>query len=112
MKPLKPIYTGTTYELKITYEDAAQAPIDITGATATLVIRRSAFAPILVTVAAVIKPLEGGIVFTVDPSETVTILDDDRETEKFLLGAALTLADGSVINLFQTSIDINLSILS
>ena len=111
MRPLSTIYTNITHPLTLIYSDTEEAPIDITGATAELVIRRSAFSTPVITKSAVINGASGTIMFTILPSDTQDILGE-RESEKFMCGAVLTLTDGSTVNLFQSNVTIQYNIVT
>lgn len=105
MKPLQKIYTNSTYPLKLVYKDAFDVPIDITGASAKLAIRRTLFSAAVIYKSAVITGPSGEITFTITPEDTATVLKD-ADSEKFLVGAVLTLADGNIVTLFQTTVDV------
>jgi hypothetical protein len=105
MKPLSNLYTNSHYPLELIYEDENGAPIDITGATATLVIRKTSTSPISITKEATITGLEGKVSFSITPDDTAGILTD-RDSEKYLCGVVITFADGKILVLLQTSITI------
>ena len=103
---LKSIVTNTTRKFIFKYKDSNNAPIDITGATGVLVVKKSkrTTQPLL-TVDAVIEGAEGIITFDITPILTKDI-ELKGSCEKFLIGAVLTLADESVISLLQGDIEI------
>lgn len=82
------------YTLKLVYKDAEGFPIDITGASAKFVLRRSMYSPIVVNRAADIVGNTGEISVTLVPADTASLLDDVIE-EQFVYGVELTLADGT-----------------
>lgn len=111
MKPLSKIYTHSTYPLTLLYKDSADAAIDITGASAKLVLRRSAYtAPVLEKDAVITGPL-GKIDFTINPSDTTDTLDE-RDSETFQVGAKLILSTGEEVTLLQTSVEMHRNIVT
>jgi len=80
------------YTLKLVYKDADGFPIDLTGASAKFVLRRSMYSPIVVNQEAVITGTTGEIAITLPPAATATLLDNVIE-EQFVYGVELTQAD-------------------
>lgn len=111
MKPLKDILTSTTHTLKLTYTDDADAPIDITGASAKLVLKRSVHAAEVIAVDATIDALNGGIEFKIPATATADVLGE-HDSEKFIVGAVLTLASAEKIPLFQTTVNVVASVVA
>jgi len=107
MKSLSKIYTNTNYPLVITYRDTNSAPIDITGATAVFVVRRTLQSTPVINVAGTIDGANGKITFDVTPEDTAGVLSDS-DSEKFICGCVLDLT-GEKIHLFQTTIYIERS---
>ena len=81
------------YILKLVYKDGDGFPVDLSGASALFVLRRSMYSPILIERAADIKGSTGEISLTLVPEDTSGILDDVLE-ETFIYGVQLTQADG------------------
>jgi hypothetical protein len=104
MSPLNKIYTHTDYPLVLIYKDAQGAVINLAGASAEFMISRTVYSTPVITVAATINGPEGKITFGITPTDTALVLDD-KDSEKFICGAVLTL-DGARIPLFQTTVDI------
>lgn len=102
MTELEPLILGTTYTVDLQYTDSNDAPIDLTGATATLQIKKHMVSQALVDVSATITEAEGRIEFKITPTES-DALTLQRAEEEFLIGAVLTL-DGDVINLLQSTL--------
>ena len=105
MKPLSKIYTNTHYPISIIYKDTDGAPINVAGSSATFALRRSLFSDPVISTNATIDGVNGGITFNVDPTHTANLLGE-KDSEKFLCGAVLTLANGTKVNLFQTTVDV------
>ncbi|AYA64323.1 hypothetical protein [Alteromonas sp. RKMC-009] len=104
MKPLKTLYTDSHYQLRLVYTDADGTPVDITGATATMVLRNTIESAALVTTSATIDGPTGTIEFTIPPEDTSTLIDAKRPERKLLAGAMLYLPDDLSIPLFNTTV--------
>lgn len=92
------ITADNNYTLKLVYKDEAGWPIDITGATAEFVMRRSMYSPELIRKQASINGTEGKVVFELEPTDTGLLLDNTNE-EKFIYAAQLEMADGKKVTL-------------
>lgn len=90
------IKAGKNYTLKLVYKDCDGFVVNITGASAKLVMRKSMYSDLLVSVDAMIDGPTGEIVFEVEPSHTLNILGDNIE-DKLLYEANLTLQNGKEI---------------
>ena len=108
MTNLEPLILGTTYTLDLLYTDANDAPIDLTGATAQLQIKKHIVGTTLVDVAATITPDQGRIEFKITPTQSQA-LSLQRTEEEFLIGAVLNMGE-DVINLIQTTIPVKQNI--
>ncbi len=91
------IKTGTTYELKFIYNDVDGIPINITGASARMQLRRSTHSPVSAEPSSVINGEAGEITFKFLPEDTTSILKNNAEAETFLFDVLLTLTNGDVI---------------
>jgi hypothetical protein len=95
------IKTGTTYELKFIYNDVDGVPIDITGASARMQLRRSAYSPVSVEPTPTLNGVAGEVIFKFSPEDTASVLKNNSEAETFLFDALLTLTNGDVILLAE-----------
>lgn len=86
------------YILKLVYKDSDGFPVNLSGATAKFVLRRSMYSPVLITRDATINGASGEITVTVVPADTANILDNVLE-ETFIYGVQLTQADGTKTNI-------------
>lgn len=86
------------YILKLVYKDGDGFPIDLTGASAVFVLRRSMYSPVVIHKDAGINAEEGEIIFTILPEETADLLNDDIE-ETFIYGVQLTQVNGLKTNI-------------
>lgn len=87
------IKAGKNYTLKLVYKDCDGFIVDITGASARIMMRRSMASDALVDVSANIDGPAGEIVFEFEPSDTANVLGDSVE-DKLLYDVSLTLNDG------------------
>ncbi|WP_370242912.1 hypothetical protein [Marisediminitalea sp.] len=110
MIQLKKIYTDSTYPLHFVYKDRDGVPIDITGATATLVLRKNLHTPPEITKAATIDGPNGLIQFEIEPTDTAGILDEET-SGKYLIGAVLD-HNGQKLTLLQTTVEVHQNIVS
>jgi hypothetical protein len=106
MKPLRKLYTNSHYPLKLVYKDNDGVPIDLTGYSAELMVRKSIFSEPLITKQADIDGPNGTITFTIAPEDTNGILGDESEAS-FLLGAVLKDQSEQITPLLQTQIEIH-----
>jgi hypothetical protein len=104
------IKTGTTFELKFVYNDVDGLPIDITGATARMQMRRSARSPVTIDSTATINGLAGEVLFTIASNQTSNILKDGANSEQFYFDALLTTADGKTVVLGEGTAEVKLAI--
>ncbi|QPG06967.1 hypothetical protein IT774_07640 [Salinimonas marina] len=110
MKPLPKLYTNSHYPLTLIYKDKDGVPIDITGYTAKLVIRRSLYTTPEIEKTATIGGLDGEITFTVEPADTVDILEADVDAAKYLMGAVMTDTAGKTLTILQSQIEVRRNI--
>jgi len=82
------------YTLKLVYKDVDGFPIDLSGATAVFVLRRSMYTDALINREAVINAAAGEIEINILPEDTADVLDQVNE-ETFIYGIQLTTADGT-----------------
>ena len=80
------------YTLNMLYKDAEGYAINIDGATARFVMRRSMYSPTLIDRSAVITGDTGGIDIALTPDDTRDILDNVVE-EQFVFAVSLIQAD-------------------
>ena len=80
------------YTLNMLYKDAEGYAINIDGATARFVMRRSMYSPTLIDRSAVITGNTGGIDIALTPDDTRDILDNVVE-EQFVFAVSLIQAD-------------------
>ena len=97
---------GDTESYIIRYKDSEGQPIDLTGATAEMEIKKSSYdaAPVIPASIGAITGPDGLIEFTFTTSETITLLGSEQ-LARFVYDTQLTLDDGSVKTL--TGGDIN-----
>lgn len=81
------------YTLKLVYKDADGFPIDLSGASAVFVLRRSMYSEVLIQRDADIEGVIGEININLVPDDTANILEDVNE-ETFIYGIQLTDANG------------------
>lgn len=94
------VKAGKDRDIVFVYNDAAGAPIDITGASAILTVRKSVMDAAIITVNAVITGASGTITFPLVPADTINILgSDNRET--YWCDVELTLASGKKFDLWE-----------
>lgn len=111
MKPLKKMYTNSDYSLTAYYKDSMGTAINITGASAKLVIRKTLEKAPIIQSTGIVEGANGKITFNIPPADNRNVLvDEEKDVEKFLIGAVLTLSDGKVITLFQSTIEIQQNI--
>lgn len=79
--------------IELTYKDCDGFVIDITGASARMMMRRSMYSDPIIDVTASIIGNTGSIIFDLSPSDTAGILDAYPE-EKLIYDVELTLANG------------------
>ena len=82
------------YTLNLVYKDESGYAINLDGATAKFVMRRSMYSPVLINRSAVITGGTGEISIELTPADTVGLLDNVIE-EQFVFGVSLTQADGT-----------------
>lgn len=111
MKPLQPIISNTTQTYTVKYTDKEGTPVDLTGASALLVLRKNLDTAPIAANAGVINVVTGEVVLEVLPSDTADILGE-RDKATYLIGATLTLANGRIINLFQLPVVVKQNIVS
>ena len=80
------------YTLNMLYKDAEGYAINIDGAAARFVMRRSMYSPILIDRSAVITGETGGVDITLTPDDTRNILDNVVE-EQFVFAVSLIQSD-------------------
>lgn len=88
------ITADNDYTLNMVYKDHAGYAINLDGATAKFVMRRSMYSPVLINRDAVITGETGEISINLTPADTVDLLDNVIE-EQFIFGVSLTKADGT-----------------
>ena len=88
---------GDTESYTIRYKDSEGQPIDITGATADMEVKKSTYddSPVIPATNAVITGADGLIEFSFSPSETLTLLGTEQ-LARFVYDTQLTLDDGTV----------------
>lgn len=93
---------GKTNKLSLVYTDVDGNPIDITGASARMVIRDDMYSSVIVNAVGAVNGVAGEIVFTSVPADTVNVLTEKKDVQKELIGdVELTLSNGDVIDLFE-----------
>ena len=88
------ITAGNHFTFKMVYKDESGYAINLDGATAKFVMRRSMYAPVLINRSAVIIGGTGEINVALIPTDTVGLLDDVLE-EQFVFGVSLTQLNGT-----------------
>ena len=96
------IVAGKTHYVKLVYKDGGGNIIDITDATAKLMVRKSMYTAALLDVNAIIVGAAGEMTFLIEPATTVNLLDN-KCSDTFICGAELTLASGSKIPFLEGS---------
>jgi len=98
------------YTLNMVYKDEAGYVINLDGATAKFVMRRSMYSPVLINRIAVITGETGSILIELTPADTAELLDKVIE-EQFVFGVSLTQADGTktVITSGEVSLQQNIA---
>jgi hypothetical protein len=86
------IKAGKDYALKLIYKDSDGIVIDITGASARMMVRRSMYATVDITKTATIDGPLGEIVFDFVPADTTSLLSNINE-ENYVYDVELSLAD-------------------
>jgi len=86
------------YILKLVYKDGDGFPVDLSGASAKFVLRRSMYSPVLIERGAVISGPEGEIKIALVPADTADVLDNVLE-ETFIYGVQLIQSDGIKTNI-------------
>jgi len=82
------------YTLNMVYKDESGYAINLDGATAKFVMRRSMYSPVLINRSATITGEAGGITIELVPADTIDLLDNVIE-EQFVYGISLVQADGT-----------------
>lgn len=92
------IKQGTDYPFVLIYKDATKTPIDITGASARIMVRKTLYSTAIIDLLATIDGPNGKMTFNFIPSHTDSLLNNESEI-RYIFDGILTLLDGTVVPL-------------
>ena len=89
------ITAGEDYNFLLRYKDSCKNIIDLTGATARMMVRKNHYITPIITKVAIITEAAGEILFDFDPSDTNTLITSGTEL-KFIYDVELTEVGGII----------------
>lgn len=89
------IVAGDDYNFKLVYKDAARVIIDLTGATARMMVRKSYYMTPKITKVATVDGPAGSVLFDFDPLDTEGLVTTGSQVD-FIFDVELTGSSGDI----------------
>lgn len=93
------IKEGNDYNITLRYKDSLGVIVDITGASARMMIRKGVYSPVLLTKAAIINGPAGTMLFSLTAAETASTVEANKELTAYKYDVEFTSSTGKIITL-------------